>query len=193
VSTVTLREALAALREQGLVETRRGRNGGSFVTGAAVSPESELIERLRTTSVTALRDTGDEQLAISGTASKLAALRASDTNIRQMGLFATQLGAATTRSERARAHSRFHIEVALASQSERLTKAQLRLQGETGEMLWIAASTPRDHADVASDLEAIADAIGRENAEEAQLLGERLAEHNTRWMIETHLELAEPR
>ena len=32
VSTVTLREALMALRQQGLVVTRRGRGGGSFVS-----------------------------------------------------------------------------------------------------------------------------------------------------------------
>ncbi|MEU9388144.1 winged helix-turn-helix domain-containing protein, partial [Streptomyces sp. NPDC048279] len=32
VSTVTLREALMALRQQGLVVTRRGRGGGGFVS-----------------------------------------------------------------------------------------------------------------------------------------------------------------
>lgn len=35
VSTVTLREALSTLRERGLVETRRGRGGGSFEIGRA--------------------------------------------------------------------------------------------------------------------------------------------------------------
>src|SRR4029450_13739931 len=34
VSPVTVREALTMLREQGLVATRRGRGGGSFVRGA---------------------------------------------------------------------------------------------------------------------------------------------------------------
>src|SRR4051794_24590495 len=38
VATVTLREALAALRKEGLIVTRRGRGGGTFVR----SPQPEL-------------------------------------------------------------------------------------------------------------------------------------------------------
>ena len=40
VSTVTIREALSVLRQEGLIETRRGRGGGSFVPrpGATASP-----------------------------------------------------------------------------------------------------------------------------------------------------------
>ncbi|MDH4308410.1 MAG: GntR family transcriptional regulator, partial [Acidimicrobiia bacterium] len=187
VSTVTLREALATLREQGLVETRRGRNGGSFVIGPATSSEAELVERLRSTSVTALRDMGDEQLAVSATSARLAAVRASDSNINQMRRFVDQLKQASGRSEKARAHSRFHIEMSLASQSERLTRAQLRLQGESGELLWVRSSEPRESGEVAAALSGIVHAITDEHADRARAAAELLAEANTRWMIETHL------
>src|SRR6187551_2517051 len=43
VATVTAREALEALREKGLVETKRGRDGGSFVTSE--NTRSTSIER----------------------------------------------------------------------------------------------------------------------------------------------------
>uniref|UniRef100_UPI001CED0BE8 FadR/GntR family transcriptional regulator n=1 Tax=Streptomyces sp. NK15101 TaxID=2873261 RepID=UPI001CED0BE8 len=46
VSTVTLREALMALRQQGLVTTRRGRGGGSFVTLPDNPPQERLRARL---------------------------------------------------------------------------------------------------------------------------------------------------
>ena len=61
VSTVTLREALAVLREQGLVTTRRGRGGGTFVTAADL--DSALGRRLREFSVAGLRDLGDDGAA----------------------------------------------------------------------------------------------------------------------------------
>src|SRR4051794_36067056 len=51
VSTVTVREALTALREQGLVRTRRGRGGGSFVCAPDDAATSVLRARLRSFTV----------------------------------------------------------------------------------------------------------------------------------------------
>ena len=67
VSPVTVREALTALREQGLVATRRGRGGGSFVRDARAGAAA-LHERLRDVSPSELRDLADHYVAVTGTA-----------------------------------------------------------------------------------------------------------------------------
>src|SRR4051794_39369109 len=61
VSTVTLREALSVLRGHGLVVTRRGRGGGSFVRAPG-----DAAEPLQRFGVGELRDLGDQRRAISG-------------------------------------------------------------------------------------------------------------------------------
>src|SRR5262249_57906050 len=78
VSTVTLREALTILREQGLVSTRRGRRGGSFAHAPA-----DPTEPLRRFSVNDLRDLADQRGAISGAAARLAAERAVPEEVRR--------------------------------------------------------------------------------------------------------------
>jgi GntR family transcriptional regulator, transcriptional repressor for pyruvate dehydrogenase complex len=191
VSTVTLREALAMLRSQGLVETRRGRHGGTFICGPVSASLARLRARLRDTSVVELRDLGDEWSAIGGAAARLAATRASNDQITRLHQLATELGTARSVGERGRAHSRFSVELALASQSERLTRAQLRLEAEAGDLLWIPCAKSLDPHAVALDLHAIADAVGRDDHEQARQLTELRIQRDTRWLISAHLELVD--
>jgi DNA-binding FadR family transcriptional regulator len=194
VSAMTLREALATLRQQGLVETRRGRTGGTFVRRPAAPAVAALRERLRGMTTTALRDLVDEQFAVSGAAAKLAAARASGTSVRRLHALVDQLSGAASLGSRIRADSRFHIEVAIASQSERLTRLEVGLQTQLGELLWLphepAGLTPLSSAPASAELAAglpdpaaaaaehaaIAEAIAAEDGDRARLLAERHAE-----------------
>ena len=207
VSAMTLREALAMLRQHGLVETRRGRTGGTFVRPPAAPQLGPLRDRLGTMTVGQLRDLTDEQSAVSGAAARLAATRASTAGVRRLLALADQLASAATTGARIMADSRFHIEVAIASNSERLTALEVALQATLAELLWLpfeaagtakAAGTTRadgvDRADVANDHpaelfnpraaagehEAIAAAIAAEDGSRARLLAEEHAEANLR-------------
>ncbi len=205
VSAMTLREALATLRQQGLVETRRGRTGGTFVRRPSSPPVAVLRERLRGMTTSSLRDLIDEQFAVSGTAAKLAAARASGADVRRLYTLVRQLSVASTLGSRIRADSRFHIEVAQASQSERLTRLEVELQTQLAELLWLPpapvaparAAMPAeaaeliDHAAVSAEHGAIADAIAAEDGDTARMLAERHVERNLRRLTALRLALAQ--
>ena len=137
VSAMTLREALAMLRQQGMVATRRGRTGGTFVRRPTAPQPSVLRDRLRAMTGGELRDLTDEQSAVFGAAARLAAARASTASVRRLLTLADQLSTAATPAARIMADSRFHIEVALASKSERLTALEVALQATVAELLWL--------------------------------------------------------
>ncbi len=189
VSTVTLREALAGLREQGLVETRRGRRGGSFICEPGAPSVVELSGRLAAMSATELRDLGDECFAIAGACAWLAARRSAAVNVQRMRSFSGELERETKLAARARANSRFWIELALASQSERLTRAAVRLQAITGELVWLPKAAPLDNGVVARALAAIADAVEAEDEVLARARAEAEIDLMTRWLVSTHLHL----
>ncbi len=137
VSTVTVREALTMLRERGLLETRRGRGGGSFVRARADDPAAELRERLSRIALIELRDLFDHYAAIGGTAGRLAAERASAEDIARLERAANMLATATDAGARRRAEGHFHLEIAAAAQSARLARQELALQSELGALLWL--------------------------------------------------------
>jgi DNA-binding FadR family transcriptional regulator len=147
-----------------------------------------------------LRDLIDEQFAVSGAAAKLAAARASGADVRRLYTLVRQLSAAPTLGSRIRADSRFHIEVAQASQSERLTRLEVGLQTQLGELLWLppeatgsastAATELLDHVAVSAEHAAIADAIAAEDGDRARMLAERHAEWNLRRLTAMRLAMA---
>src|SRR5580692_3635290 len=140
VSPMTLREALAMLRQQGLVRTLRGRAGGTFVQRPTAPQLGLLRDRLRAMSIGELRDLTDEQSAVSGAAARLAATRASTVSVRRLVALADRLAGAPTTGARIMADSRFHIEVAIASKSQRLTVLEVALQARLAELVWLPAA-----------------------------------------------------
>lgn len=189
VATVTLREALVVLRQRGLIETRRGRNGGSFVCAPVELPEAHLLQRLRDMSGPDLRDLGDEQTAVSGTAARLAAKRSTREQQARIAQHIETLHQAGTRLARHRADARFHIEVAAAAQSLRLTHAEMRLQSEVGELLWLEAAGGGDVEVVEQEHRAILQALVSGDAVLAGALAEAHVSRGIKRLISLRLEL----
>ena len=136
VAVVTAREALEALRDKGLVHTRRGRDGGSFVTYDRDA--ARRLHRRASAVLSAASSCATSRCtpAIAGTAAEVAADRASRRRPRDAPAIAERADLATAGGAR-RAVGRFQLEVARVSQSPRLVHEELRLQAEAGPLLWL--------------------------------------------------------
>jgi len=188
VSTKTLRESLVVLRAEGLIETRRGRTGGSFVKKTpGVSPAAVRL-RLAGLSASQLRDLSDEHRAVSGTAALLAADRADDDQIALLAERALGVRDASTAVSRGRADTQFHTEVAVAAQSERLMRSEVMLQRDSRDLLW-ACDSPFDPDQAALDHQRIADAIARQDGDAARALAEEHIMSNYRFLLDKRLEM----
>jgi GntR family transcriptional repressor for pyruvate dehydrogenase complex len=135
---------------------------------------------------------------VSGAAAKLAAARASGADVRRLYPLVRQLSAASSFGSRIRADSRFHIEVAQASQSERLTRLEVGLQTQLGEMLWLPPEPAGTTAvtGAAELLDHVAEsaehaAIAAEDGDMARMLAERHAERNLRRLTALRLAMAQ--
>jgi GntR family transcriptional repressor for pyruvate dehydrogenase complex len=192
VSTVTVREALTALRQRGLIETRRGRGGGSFVRSPDPTSDAStgpLHERLRELGPGALRDIGDHYSAIAGAAASLAAERADPDDVARLTNAAGVLAASVTPGERRRADGHFQIEVAAAAQSARLTRAEIELQTEVGALFWLVLADDLSHAHAVTRCRALIAAVSAGERTEARLLAEERVLDAVRSLTERHLEL----
>ncbi|MHC3471446.1 FadR/GntR family transcriptional regulator [Streptomyces sp. 7R007] len=189
VSTVTLREALMALRQQGLVTTRRGRGGGSFVSLPELPGDERLRVRLRGWSTEELRDLGDHWAALSGTAARLAAERTEPDDLGQLRRTAEELALAEDAAARSRVYGRFHVELAAAAQSARLTREQVALQTEVGALLCLVLGDDEYREEVSERLRNVISAVQDGSHESARELAERCVRQSTARLIALRLSL----
>ncbi|WP_433715732.1 FadR/GntR family transcriptional regulator [Nocardia sp. CA-084685] len=190
VSTMTLREALVVLRQQGIVHTKRGRGGGSFISASAEVFENTSLARLQQMSIQELRDLGDEHFAVTGAVAVFAARRGLQADIVRLRALTDRLLDSTDLVSARRADSRFHIEMAVCAQSTRLTRAEVALQAELSALLWL----PRLKLEPVAEATAhrhLVDAIEQEDDAQARELAESHTESRIRRLVALRLELSD--
>jgi GntR family transcriptional repressor for pyruvate dehydrogenase complex len=191
VSTVTVREALTALRQQGLVETRRGRGGGSFVRAPTDPTSASLRQRLHGLTLADLRDMADHYIAIAGTAAYLAAERASPEDTQRMEFWTRSLTHAHSPGEHRRIEVHFHLEVAAAAQSPRLTRQEVQMQSEIGPVFWLPLGERAGQRAALAEHEEITAAVASGEADLARRLVEQHVRHALERVTDLRLQLIE--
>ncbi len=136
VSRATLREAMAALRAAGLVETRRGRGGGTVVTMKPQGPSARTADRTTAAQRQDWNDALDFRRIVEPGAAALAASQ--QLGERQRATLEAAHRAVAGASSRARhrqADSRFHLTIASLSGSARVVESVTSVQASLHEML----------------------------------------------------------
>lgn len=172
VATVTIRESLATLREEGLVRTRRGRGGGSFVCVPSDGGLAAMGRRLLSQGIGVLRDHFDHYAILSGGAAALAAQRADGEDLVRLRRHVEREEGCTAAGF-PHVDAQWHIDVAASAQSARLTRSELAFQGELGPAMWLAHTTFGDLARTRQEHAAVVEAIGKRQVEPARSLMEQ--------------------
>lgn len=133
VAPMSVRQALAVLRQEGYIETRRGRGGGSFVRDTAVE---QLRSAAQPWDIDRLNELTDWRRAVSGEAASLAAQRYTTDDIKTLRAHDRAAQDATANPTRYRTcDARFHVLIAEISRSRRLVAAEMQLQEELSALI----------------------------------------------------------
>lgn len=128
ISPVSLRSALNMLRGAGVLETSRGRGGGTMVTADASSLPLPAARQMPTEAE--LRELADLRCVVEGGAAAYAAERASDEQLGHLDELATAMESDADWSTWSERDTLLHLVIADASGSERVVAQIGRLREE---------------------------------------------------------------
>lgn len=136
VSRATLREAIVALRQAGLVETTRGRGGGTVVTLKPTLPSARAAARYTAAQRSDWLDALDFRRVVEPGAAALAAdARLTDRQLEQLDACLAAVEGARTRAMHRQADSRLHLTIAALGGSPRVIDAVTDVQATLHAML----------------------------------------------------------
>jgi GntR family transcriptional repressor for pyruvate dehydrogenase complex len=131
ISRTTLRQALTALTQSGLVTTSRGRRGGTFVADPLPLPPRPR----RVFAEDELRAFLDHRLAIETGVAIRAAERCEAADVLALAELADEMDEAAEFETYRQADLRFHMGLAEAAHSPRLMEAMAEIQSELDEVI----------------------------------------------------------
>ena len=171
ISPVTLRSALTILRGAGLLETQRGRTGGTFVSAGGVAhrpghgPFPTEVE---------LRDLVDYRVVVEGGGASLAAQRATPEQVGYLERLAFEMEETKDFDAWSERDTLFHLIVADASGSQRLVAQVAEIRAEVYRIAGLGSVPPgtaeladREHREI----------VGAIAAREAERAREAMVEH----------------
>ena len=179
VGRMTVRAALARLVEQGLLETRRGRGGGSYVLDQWPESSTDAVGRTLTMRLSELRDRCDAVCRLQGVVARAAAESRTEADLALMRTRLVAYRAARSGLAAQQADSQFHLAIMDAAHNDVLKQLLLDLKatitigspahpwGEPSTMRDMEIRALHDHEKMLAAIEAgrgdHADALAREH------------------------------
>lgn len=168
VSRATLREAIAALRQAGLVETRRGRGGGTFVKRLPPSRRSRVRASLKRRKLELLDSLAFRSIVEPGAAALAASRELDEATREQLREYAAAAATAEGTPDYRQCDSRLHLAIAAASGSPLTISAVTKVQADLDDMLQAIPVLPVNIAHSTTQHRQVVEAILAGNARKAE-------------------------
>lgn len=182
VSVVTVREALVTLRSAGLITTRRGRGGGSFVAIDHLDAELRNAKILMSMPRVTVADLGLHYEMISASCTELACLRATDFELQVIREILETIHDLPRDAWRSRVTD-MQLELASLSQSVSLTDEHVRVQSRYTPLLALQDADSGAREATEAHLEAQIEAILDEDIERARSIVRAGIRESTNWLV----------